>query len=77
MTNVEFAPTARDYDGLTRILDRIRRDHDGHEGYKVECFSRPEAEWIKAAILRSRPDLHGRLFTSWLVFPPRDAAHVR
>jgi len=39
---------------------------------KISCFNKEEAQRIEAEILRRRPDLRGRFFTTWLSFFKRE-----
>lgn len=64
--NESFVPDDRDYDGIDRLKGEISRDRNRHDGYKIACATKPEANWIRSRLLAWRPDLAGRLVFSWM-----------
>lgn len=61
-----FEPNDRDRDGLHAMLGRIDRERPA--AVKLNCFSEPEARWLRAEIERLRPRLKGRVGLTWLKF---------
>jgi hypothetical protein len=78
MERMRFEPTTEDWDGVLRLVRQIDSDRKGHvwasgkgphDGYKIECFAKDEAYWIRDRILALRPALRGRIGITWLTWP--------